>query len=101
MSGGEIEGGWTPGPWQFEPHAMFGSDFDGTDGIDFPLGYISTSPTPQPIFGLEVILDWPLAELEANARLIALAPEMFEYIESSASNGCATAQGLVRKALGK
>jgi hypothetical protein len=42
---------------------------------------------------------WPV--MEANARLIALCPEMFEYIESSASNGCATAAALIRKARGE
>lgn len=30
-------------------------------------------------------------EMEANARLIAAAPTMYEYIASSASNGCAEA----------
>ena len=39
-------------------------------------------------------------EAMANARLIALCPEMFEYIESSAMNGCATAQALIAKATG-
>lgn len=34
---------------------------------------------------------------EANARLIALAPELYEYVASSASNGCATAQALVAR----
>ena len=38
------------------------------------------------------------AETVANARLIALAPEMFEYIASSASAGCATARALIAKA---
>ena len=33
----------------------------------------------------------------ANARLIALAPELFEYVASSASAGCATAQHLIDK----
>lgn len=37
---------------------------------------------------------------EANARLIAAAPCMFEYILSSAQNGCATAQEIVERATG-
>jgi hypothetical protein len=38
---------------------------------------------------------------EANARLIAVAPMMYEYIASSASNGCAEAKKLIAKAEGK
>jgi hypothetical protein len=34
----------------------------------------------------------------ANARLISLAPELYEYVASSASNGCATAIALIAKA---
>ena len=37
----------------------------------------------------------------ANARLIAVAPMMYEYIVSSASNGCAEAKKLIAKAEGK
>lgn len=33
----------------------------------------------------------------ANARLIALAPDMYEYVKSSADNGCATAKHLLSK----
>ena len=33
----------------------------------------------------------------ANARLIALAPELFDYVASSASAGCATARDLVQR----
>lgn len=38
---------------------------------------------------------------EANARLIALSPEMFDYILSSAQNGCATAQQIIARARGE
>lgn len=34
-------------------------------------------------------------EAEANARLIAAAPTMYEYIASSASNGCAEARKIM------
>ena len=34
-------------------------------------------------------------ELAANARLIAAAPTMYEYIASSASNGCAEARKIM------
>lgn len=36
------------------------------------------------------------SENEANARLVAAAPDMLEYIRSSASAGCATAESLLR-----
>ena len=43
---------------------------------------------------------FPLSEgidetARANARLIAIAPEMYDYISSAASNGCADAQRLI------
>ncbi|EKY30606.1 hypothetical protein HMPREF0185_00185 [Brevundimonas diminuta 470-4] len=41
---------------------------------------------------------WTDADLERHARLIAAAPDLFEYVLSSAQNGCATAQQLVSKA---
>ena len=34
-------------------------------------------------------------ELNANIRLIAAAPTMYEYIASSASNGCAEARKIM------
>ncbi|MGX1587300.1 hypothetical protein [Brevundimonas diminuta] len=40
-------------------------------------------------------------EQEANARLIALSPDMFDYILSSAQNGCATAQQIIARARGE
>lgn len=33
----------------------------------------------------------------ANAKLIALAPDLYEYVKSSADNGCATAKHLLSK----
>lgn len=39
---------------------------------------------------------WPSKEeSQANARLIAAAPTMYEYIESSAMNGCAEAKKIL------
>lgn len=38
---------------------------------------------------------------EGEARLIAAAPEMFDYILSSAQNGCATAQQIIARARGE
>ena len=65
--------GHTPGPWAFEPHGAFGSDFLGED---WPLGYISREMPRVPIFALGPILELPTSELLANAHLIAAAPEL-------------------------
>lgn len=45
---------------------------------------------------------WPVSldTAQANARLIAAAPELLEYVASSAIAGCATARLLVAKATG-
>lgn len=63
----------TPGPWCFEPHNAFGTTFLGEQ---WPFGYISQSSPPVPIFGLDPVLEYPVAELEANVRLMATAPEL-------------------------
>lgn len=47
-----------------------------------------------------VLYDGLEDEMEANARLIAAAPCMFEYILSLAQNGCATAQEIIARATG-
>lgn len=41
------------------------------------------------------------SQIVANAHLIAAAPELYEYVESSAMNGCATATALLAKARGE
>jgi hypothetical protein len=41
------------------------------------------------------------AMIEADARLIVAAPELYEYVKSSASAGCATAQALITKIEGQ
>ena len=38
---------------------------------------------------------------QGNGRLIAAAPDLFEYVESSAQNGCATAIALIAKLKGE
>lgn len=78
-----METKFTPGPWQFEPHNLYQSDFNGMDGEDFPLGYISTSPTPQPIFALHTILEFGFDTQTANARLIAAAPELLQVLQEA------------------
>jgi hypothetical protein len=67
----------TPGPWTFDgpPDSII-----VWSGPDHRVCFLtSNGPT------------------EANACLIALAPELYEYVRSSASNGCATAQALIAR----
>lgn len=82
----------TPGPWEFgsgDDYYVradaypkdFPHHFKGDDLGDY-LAYVGNRTDD---FG------------EANARLIALAPELLEYVESSASAGCATAQALIAR----
>jgi hypothetical protein len=88
----------TPGPWEYRPLKY--DDWGWVRGPkqpegDWPLVACARSGTYE--------TDAELAEhrrnktdpYEANARLIAAAPALFEYVESSASAGCATAQALI------
>ena len=82
---------FTPGPWLLRTtptsaglcHIVSASDWRGAfiygDGIR--KGIDDALPKAQ--------------ELAANARLIAAAPTMYEYIASSASNGCAEARKIM------
>ena len=66
---------WTPGPWK----------------VGGPTGFvnqISIEPAIGIVYGAG-------QEVAANARLIAAAPTMYEYIASSASNGCAEARKIM------
>lgn len=67
----------TPGPWKFEPHGAYASDFLGED---WPLGYISQASPPVPIFALGPILEYPTDQLLANGRLIAAAPDLLDAL---------------------
>ena len=73
----------TPGPWTADSH------------------YPSVSAPNAPNLALCNDHAIPISERIANARLIAVAPMMYEYIVSSASNGCAEAKKLIAKAEGK
>jgi hypothetical protein len=86
-----MSGAYTPGPWTVRrPRGGMHSGYPYQ---------ITTEETPA-----KIITAWGAisrrasAEGEANARLIALAPELFEYVQSSADNGCATAVALIQKA---
>ena len=82
---------FTPGPWLFRTaptsaglcHIVSAADWRGAfiygDGIR--IGVDDALPKAQ--------------ELAANARLIAAAPTMYEFIVSSASNGCAEARKIM------
>ena len=82
---------FTPGPWLLRTaptsaglcHIVSAADWRGAfiygDGIR--KGVDDALPKAQ--------------ELAANARLIAAAPTMYEYIASSASNGCAEARKIM------
>lgn len=78
----------TPGPWE----ANF--SFPGRDGI----GDVWQIDAEHDAVCTTQFCYAP--NTEANARLIAAAPCMFDYILSSAQNGCATAQEIVERATG-
>ena len=46
-------------------------------------------------YDVAIVRDIGNEDNKANARLIAAAPKMYEYIASSASNGCAEAKRLI------
>ncbi len=73
----------TPGPW----HYMAGTHSH----------YDSEGKAIARVYGPRGI---DCSRRDANARLIAIAPEMYDYIASAASNGCADAQRLIAKAGG-
>lgn len=76
----------TPGPW------IVRANNDGNPTI--------TTDEHGPWFIAELCLGIEVDgvdQAEANARLIALAPELLEYVASSASAGCATAAALIAK----
>ena len=67
----------TPAPWHFKKLAMH----DGGHVVMF------TAQNGQRTHRLDCAGEFK----EADAHLIAAAPTMYEYIASSASNGCASA----------
>ena len=62
----------TPGPWIFEPHNLAGTEFEGER---MPFGFISTD-FPSPLFTVDNILAIDPDELDANARIMAMAPDL-------------------------
>jgi len=73
---------FTPGPWTFQPCDEYTNCFDVLCEKDY---YVAT--THDGVRGDR--------NADANARLIAAAPTMYEFIASSASNGCAEARKIM------
>lgn len=100
---------FTPGPWAIitDDDASLQISVDGDDEEN---GHVVTewlvvesveyAGFAAAVIGLNSPNCYDDEQLSANARLIALAPEMYEYIASSASNGCATAQALIARTKG-
>lgn len=68
---------WTPGPWWLE------EDFDHIGGVDHRV-FVVNGPLPSgPVFCGIARIPAPAGDemLEANARLIAAAPELFEALK--------------------
>lgn len=79
---------FTPGPWYVGSGAYEGRNIYSVASVTDDEGF-----TYQPIVASaedDGIKCW-----DANARLIAAAPTMYEYIASSASNGCAEARKIM------
>lgn len=89
----------TPGPWVAKSGT---TSYPECDDADSWVAVLSPA-------GKEVVTLYERYSLrpddrgcwEADARLIAAAPEMFDYILSSAQNGCATAQQIIARARGE
>lgn len=83
----------TPGPWFADdlgriwrrPPSELYENGGGVAG-DKPIAVVSVGWVGEGVTGYPV---------EDNARLIAAAPTMYEYIASSASNGCAEARKIM------
>lgn len=69
---------------KFESHNLYGADAKAILGDDevgpFPFGYISTYPTPAPIFELNTCLVFDQEDLKGLALKMAAAPEMYEAL---------------------
>jgi hypothetical protein len=102
----------TPGPWHWvnsdTDQPIDGDEFDfaslrtveefGEDKTEIIDGKSYTSfRLPKFILSAEAFGSHTKEECASNARLIALAPELYEYVASSAANGCATAKALINK----
>lgn len=69
------ERSYTPGPWTIEPHGKGFALYSGRDAMHHGMNLVCLSE--------------PDSNWEANARLIAAAPEMFELLETIENDDCA------------
>jgi hypothetical protein len=82
----------TPGPWAI--------DRDDRPSMEWNNHIVQASRPHLTVCFMAHTQEDGNAEGEANASLIAAAPTMYEYIASSASNGCAEAKRIL-KAMGE
>lgn len=81
-----------PGPWVYRD-APYGYDIFVSDITTDRALWVASITTG--LLGMESPFYPTKDACAANARLIAAAPDLFEYVASSASAGCATAQALI------
>lgn len=80
----EAAGEHTPGPWSIHPHHAY--DVVPQDHIGRPMGGSSDPDTDRATYAQEICaMHWPdphrsRAEVQANARLIAAAPDLLEAV---------------------
>ena len=79
---------FTPGPWYVGTGTYEGRNIYSAASVTDDEGF-----TYQPV--VATAEDDGINCWDANARLIAAAPTMYEYIASSASNGCAEARKIM------
>lgn len=81
----------TPGPWLHDTNGHPGPDVRAASGRAVAATWMVCKNVPKTTEGFQARQD----EDRANARLIAAAPTMYEYIALSASNGCAEARKIM------
>ena len=79
-----MSGGYTPGPWSYD-YALY-KDSEAT--IKTPVGDVATVWVIWRDTGIG-----PFEEVEANARLIAAAPELVEALRRWMHTGCPNCSG--------
>jgi hypothetical protein len=88
---GNLESGHTPGPWQLHPGDTWIHGAPGNAPLAMACkGIHRESHASDPSFVREVETR-SLAEVQANARLIAVAPEMLTVLRSVANEPCRSA----------
>ena len=67
--------GWTPGVWEVDGTTVYATNGEGTNRFTLSVqrGHVH--------YGFDNAMRTPKREAEANAHLIAAAPDMFEALE--------------------